>query len=59
MKKTHVKWLGNLALLLASIVIALLIGECIVRFLYKDKIALFPRYTTNAKYGDFSIRVNR
>jgi hypothetical protein len=59
MKKTLVKWSANLALLLASIFIALLIGECIVRFLYKDKMILFPRYTTNAKYGDFSIRVNR
>jgi hypothetical protein len=59
MKKTLVKWLGNFALLLASIVIALLIGEGIVRFIYKDDIVLFPRYTTNAKYGDFSIRVNR
>jgi len=59
MKKVLVKWLVNLTFLLTSIIIALLIGECIVRFLYKEKMVLFPRYTTNAEYGDFSIRVGR
>lgn len=56
MKKTLVKWLVNLTVLLLSILIALLIGEGIVRFFYKDQIVLFPRYNTNAEYGDFSIR---
>lgn len=59
MKRTLVKWLINLTFLLTSIIIALIIGECIVRFLYKGKMCLFPRYTTNAEYGDFSIRVVR
>src|ERR1035437_6918656 len=59
MKKTLAKWLGNLALLLSSIIVALIVGEGIVRLLYKKSILLFPRYTTNAKYGDFSIRVVR
>lgn len=59
MKNTIVKWLVNIAFMVTSIVIALLIGEWIVRALYKDKIVLFPRYTTDINYGDYSIRVIR
>lgn len=59
MKKIYKKWLVNLSLFVFSIFVALLIGELIVRFLYKDTIVLYPRYTTNAKYGNFSIRCVR
>lgn len=56
MKITVKNWLANITLLFTSIIITLLIGECFIRFLYKEKMVLYPRYTTNAKYGDFSIR---
>src|SRR4030042_7166642 len=59
MKKFLTKWLVNLTVLFVSTIIGLLIGEGIVRLLYKDKIVLYPRYTTHARYGDFSIRVTR
>lgn len=59
MKKTILNWLVNISFLIASLVIALLIGEWIIRALYKDSIVLFPRYTTGIQYGDFSIRVIR
>lgn len=39
-----------------STVTALLIGEAIIYFLYKDKIANFPRYVSDAQYNDFRIR---
>lgn len=37
----------------------LLVGEVIIRILYKDSIALFPRYQTDVRYGDFTIRRTR
>jgi len=36
--------------------IALACGEALTRTLLKDKISLFPRYHTDARYGDFTIR---
>lgn len=56
MKNNLVKWLVNISFMLVSVIIALLIGEWIVRILYKDKIVLFPRYTTGVQYGDYTIR---
>jgi hypothetical protein len=47
---------SNIALLLLSLTIAFLIGEAVVRITMKDKISLFPRYQTDAQYGDFKLR---
>ncbi|MCL6260772.1 SGNH/GDSL hydrolase family protein [Aquiflexum sp. TKW24L] len=49
-------WFGNILILVVSLTIAFLIGEGVIRLLYKDQITLFPRYTTDAHYGEFSIR---
>jgi hypothetical protein len=45
-------------LLVASIVVALLIGELIVYARYRDRIVIFPRYVTDVRYGDYRIRRN-
>lgn len=49
-------WLINILFLFVSLTIAFLIGEGVIRFLYKDQITLFPRYTTDGHYGEFRIR---
>ncbi len=46
----------NLGILLFSLGIAFMIGELVIRTFYKDKTALFPRYHTNAQYGQFTLR---
>jgi len=47
---------SNFLLLLVSVLVALIVGELIIRGLYKDQITLFPRYHTDANYGDYKIR---
>ena len=39
-----------------SMLVAALLGEAILRMTMKDRIILFPRYHTDATYGDFQIR---
>ena len=57
MKKATIrKTLLNLTVLVIFTMIALLIAEGIVRLLFKDQMALFPRYNTDVQYGSFSIR---
>lgn len=46
------------ALLLVSVVVALLIAEFAVRFLYGDRILISPRYVSKTEYGDYRIRRN-
>lgn len=46
----------NLLLLGLSLLIAALIGEAALRLTIKDSIVLYPRYHTNAQYGEFEIR---
>ena len=46
----------NLGVLVLSLIIVFIIGEFIVRSLYKDKTVLFPRYHTDAQYGQFTLR---
>lgn len=46
----------NFLLLTLSLLIAALIGEGVLRLIMKDDIVLFPRYHTNAHYGEFEIR---
>jgi hypothetical protein len=48
----------RILLLMGSCIIAFLLGEITVYFLYKEKIVLFPRYVTDAQYNDFQIRRN-
>jgi len=53
------KALSNIALLLFSLVIALAMGEIVVRLLYKEQTVLFPRYHTDYQYGQYTIRGTR
>jgi len=46
---------GIIATLCATL-IALLIAEFVVRVTHGDKITLFPRYHTDAHYGEFTLR---
>ena len=50
------KLIANLALLVASFAVAFLLGEVVVRLLYKDDSILFPRYHTDYHYGRYAIR---
>lgn len=43
-------------LLFVSFAVAGLIGEAVIRLTIKDQIVLFPRYHTDATYGEFRIR---
>jgi lysophospholipase L1-like esterase len=49
----------NLAVLLVTTLAVFIVGEVVVRLLYKDEIVLFPRYHTDARYGDFTMRTIR
>jgi hypothetical protein len=48
----------SLLTLLITLVIIYLIGEALVFVIYRDRIALFPRYVTDVHYGQFHIRGN-
>lgn len=50
------KLLTNLILLFIVMIVCLFIGEAVTRILYKSKIVLFPRYHTDAVYGEYQIR---
>jgi hypothetical protein len=54
--KPRKRLLGQAALLAGSVLVALLLGEATVRALYKDQAALFPRYHTDYRYGDYTLR---
>jgi hypothetical protein len=45
-------------LVIVSIIITLLVCEFISNILFKNNTGIFPRYVTNAQYGDFRIRRN-
>jgi hypothetical protein len=47
---------SNVVLLFLSLTIAFLIGEAVIRMTIKDTVSLFPRYHTDAQYGDFKLR---
>lgn len=53
------KFLYTFILLLLSIGVALLLGEGLIRGLYKDKMVLFPRYFTDYWYGEYHMRRTR
>ena len=50
------KLLPNLLLVLATIVLTGVVGEMLVRVLFKQQTVLFPRYHTDYKYGDYTLR---
>jgi lysophospholipase L1-like esterase len=45
-------------LLVASIIVALLLGEALTYALLRDRIVIYPRYVTDTVYGDFHVRRN-
>lgn len=51
--------LSSLLLVLVSLVVAFLIAEAVLRLFMKDDIVLFPRYHTDARYGEFTLRRTR
>ena len=48
--------LVNFGVFVLSLIIVCMIGEVIVRSFYKDKTVLFPRYHTDAQYGQFTLK---
>lgn len=46
----------NILLLISSIALCLLLGELIIYTLHKDKPLRYPRFVTEAVYGDYKIR---
>jgi hypothetical protein len=48
--------LVSLAVIAASTLLALLVGELVVRALFKDRTLMFPRYHTDYHYGDYTLR---
>ncbi|MTI31681.1 hypothetical protein E1171_12755 [Cytophagales bacterium RKSG123] len=54
-KKPKQKFL-NFVLAIISLIMALFIGELVFKAVLGEKMALFPRYHTDAKYGKFTLR---
>jgi hypothetical protein len=50
------KVLGNAALAVFALALALALGEIAVRLLFKDAAVLFPRYHKDYRYGKYTIR---
>jgi hypothetical protein len=48
--------LGPAVVVAASLLVALLLGEGLVRALYKDQTVMFPRYHTDYRYGEYTLR---
>jgi lysophospholipase L1-like esterase len=46
----------NISILILSTITIFIVAEYIVRLLYKDETVLFPRYHTDAQYGEFTLR---
>jgi hypothetical protein len=46
----------NLVLAFSAILICFFICEVLTRIIYKDKIGLFPRYQSDAQYGEYRLR---
>ncbi|RMH35933.1 MAG: hypothetical protein D6690_07585, partial [Nitrospirae bacterium] len=49
-------WLKNAAALAVGLVFACVVGEGVVRMFLSDEIVLFPRFHTDAHYGDYVLR---
>ncbi|MBN2565152.1 MAG: hypothetical protein JXB46_05530 [Candidatus Eisenbacteria bacterium] len=52
------RFLQALLTLVVTLVVVYLIGEALVFALYRERIAIFPRYVTDVRYDDFHIRGN-
>lgn len=50
------KLFGNLLVVLATLAVTGAIGELVVRIAFKQQTVLFPRYHTDYRYGDYTIR---
>lgn len=50
--------LRRTGLIVASVVVALFIGEALVFILHRDNVVLFPRRLTDVRYGGFHMRRN-
>jgi lysophospholipase L1-like esterase len=48
--------LGPLAVVAASTLLAVAAGELVVRALFKDSTVMFPRYHTDYRYGEYTLR---
>jgi hypothetical protein len=48
--------LGGLALATVTTLLMLAAGEVVVRALFKDQTVIFPRYHTDYRYGDYTLR---
>ena len=55
-KKTIKKYVVNMCVALFSILLCCIVAEGVIRILMKDTMVLFPRYHTDAKYGEYLIR---
>ena len=51
--------LANLLVVAVSLLVAFGIGEVVVRALYGDDMVLYPRYHTDYRYGDYTLRGTR
>jgi hypothetical protein len=47
---------GSAVLVAGSLLFALLLGEVVMRALYKDQTVMFPRYHTDYRYGEYTLR---
>jgi hypothetical protein len=50
------RFLTSAALLAAGFAVALALGEAVVRFALKDQTVMFPRYHTDYRYGEYTLR---
>jgi hypothetical protein len=50
------RFLGNAILVLATFGVMFIIGEGVVRLAFKEQTVLFPRYHTDYKYGEYTLR---
>ena len=48
--------LASAALVAASIALALALGEAAVRLVLKERTVMFPRYHTDYRYGEYTLR---
>ncbi len=57
--KTNSSLAANLGLSIVVLFIMVCLCEMVVRILYKDTTVMFPRYHTDAVYGDYTLRTIR
>ena len=55
-RKKLKEYFVNAMIFLFSALICFAIFECLIRIIYKGNVVLFPRYHTDAAYGEYTIR---